>query len=425
MAKSKPSPHRSEDPDTPWWLRLFMRQKLKWRIILLIVALPLGVIYLVVTYYPQTMTKVIEQGRTALTSAPTRETSLKVAVFLPSPEGDSSASKDAVAQLEGFNKAFDAFNAGVPEQDRHMFFYDFDRKPVEDFAAHILTKMKEYYTEKDVRVFVITMSSAAVRLKESFKTWRNSIDNVAERPVLICTVASAPGIADIESGILRHYVRSEEEATGLAHYGRWALKLQSAAVLFVTKDMGHQNDPYGEKSRQLFSDEFTLMGGKIVGAFEVDPRGVHALEQVKRAVHKLPSDASGVFLAGYGTMFRETLAALAEVDFKGTVLCTSTISEDDWRPPGIEKLTIVSIEPRRKRGSENAPTFERKIVRFMAYETLIKALDCGRWAHSTPDFIRNWQRGGDGTTDADLQLEYMANGDTQIRLKPVRFPDGD
>lgn len=346
---------------------------------------------------------------------------LRIAVFHPKLNGNRAACLDAQAQREGFDDAFETFDGGVNRSARHFVEYDFYEPDKERFAADTLARMQELYTKHDVRVFIITMSSAVQRIRSDFKAWRDHIAVPGERPLLLCTVASTPGLADIESGILRYYVRTEEEAIGLARYARWARDVESIAVLFVTKEVGKRNDIYGESNRAVFTEEFTTIGGRIAAELEIDPDGHTADRQVRAALASLPPARRGVYVAGYGTMFREALDALVQQRFNGVVFCTSTISEDDWRPAGSDQLDLVTIEPTRRKSARPASGFERKVVRFMARQTLLRALECAKDSRTTADFLRYWQKNSEGGVADELEVEYIANGDTLIKVRPLRF----
>jgi hypothetical protein len=348
-----------------------------------------------------------------------RDCPFNIAVFYPNPRGDRAANKDGVVQKAGFDEAFEMFDGGV--KDTHVYEYEFDVQSKEEFVKPILEKMKILYSEHDVRVFILTMDSASLRIRSDFSAWRDSIENNNEKPLLICTVASAPNIADLKSGILRFYIRSEEESVELARYGFWAKHVTKAAVFFITKEQKKRNDPYGEKSCELFVDEFTALGGKIVGTFEIDHGGRPAPEKVAELIGSSNDSNTAVFVVGYGTMFKATLEELLRQKFAGVILCASTVTEEDWRPKGLELFPTATIEPLRRKGARAPSEFEKNVVRFFAYQTLLKALECAKDARSTPEFIRYWQKESEGGVADILDVESLANGDTVVKIRAVDF----
>src|SRR5205807_420162 len=90
---------------------------------------------------------------------------------------------------------------------------------LDDTPRKLLLEMKELYEKKGSTFFVMTMSGKIAAIREHFKAWHDEcVRNGAREPILIATVASAPDLCDASSGILRWYVRSDEESSVLAEY---------------------------------------------------------------------------------------------------------------------------------------------------------------------------------------------------------------
>ena len=126
------------------------------------------------------------------------------------------------------------------------------------------------------------------------------------------------------------------------------------------------------------------MGGKIIGQYEVDPDGTVAKDQVEALAATSKSLGDGVFDVGYGTMFQASLRALIDKQFRGAVLCASTVTEEEWHPKGLSSLALSTVEPLRWKANGKPPAFEQNIVRFFSYVSLLKALECAKDARSTP-----------------------------------------
>ncbi len=141
-----------------------------------------------------------------------------IQVFLP--KWDDSALKgdfyqDGRVQYEGFKQAdiHDGANISSRLEVKYQPLYEYST------AKEILDLMEQLYKEGST-YFVMTMSGKAGLILDGFKQWHNQIVGTGRNrekrnklaPVLIVTVASAPGLADAENGIVRWYIRSEERA---------------------------------------------------------------------------------------------------------------------------------------------------------------------------------------------------------------------
>jgi hypothetical protein len=326
--------------------------------------------------------------------------------------------QDGVVQKKGFDTA-------LIEADRlpGKLDVDFAYMNSDETAAELLKVMQERYSKEGRTFFVMTMSGKLLRLRAHFKRWHDDcVRNGQREPVLIGTVASAPEIADAPSGILRWYVRSEEESALLATYLRWKKGIDHAAVFYITQTAGQSNDPYGKKGMEVFRDRFVFShSGLPIDAFGVTATSAKTeVEAFLAKYHKASAqtnDHTGVFIVGYGDMVRETLNQLIAQGFDGPIACASTLTEPDWQPRNTNADSrIVTVLPRTSDPQAKLRGDDRNCVFFFAKETLRRVMELTANDPGSRTFIERWKR---DDTKGGLDQESLANGDSVVQLDVV------
>ena len=251
---------------------------------------------------------------------------LKVAVFYPDPMRTGPAYEDGAIQQSGFQTAYDEFAQGsaaavTPAWNPYLLPQDNKNVSLRD---DLLPRMQKLYRD-GYRIFVLTMSVAVQDLRPVFENWRQQLSE-PDAPILISTVASAPDIANRKEGILRFYVRSEEEASELARFAAWRQGLRRLGVFYVTESAKRPN-AYGYGGFTAVSHVFSR---DLQGTIEPHPvlaNGRNATAEVSEFVATAQGRDVGAFVIGYDTMLKETLNALISSGFAGPILTTSTLTE--------------------------------------------------------------------------------------------------
>jgi len=173
-----------------------------------------------------------------------------ICVFLPDSthSSDGAFYQDGAVQKKGFDSAL--LDAEQLPNRLKVVFHEMKR---DDPPDQLLKTMQELYDKDGATFFIMTMSGKVLGVRDHFKNWHNECVRQGRRePILIATVASAPDIADASSGILRWYVRSEEESSLLAEYLRWKEAVDRVAVFFITRTAGLSDDAYGRRGMEVF-----------------------------------------------------------------------------------------------------------------------------------------------------------------------------
>jgi hypothetical protein len=334
-----------------------------------------------------------------------------IAVFVPDEKRvlEGAFYQDGVVQRKGFESAL--LDAEQLPNKLEVSFYDMKR---DDTPNQLLIEMKALYIKQGATYFIMTMSGKVIGLREHFKNWHAECVKQGKRePILIATVASAPNIADASNGILRWYVRSEEESSIIAAYLRWKMAIERAAVFFI-------DDAYGNKGMEVFRNRFKFsLGGLSIEPFPMNTGD--AKREVKRFLDNYHNntdhniDRTGVFVVGYGEMVRETLNELVAQGFEGPIGCASTLTEPDWQPNNlIADNRIVTVLPRLLDPQAKLCGNDRNIVYFFAKETLHRVLALTANDSDSRTFIERWKR--DDNIKSRLEQECLANGDIIVQL---------
>jgi hypothetical protein len=337
-----------------------------------------------------------------------------IKVFLPdwSRGSEGAFYQDGFVQWAGFEQAqLDA----VTLPNRLAVSYEKMKPDVS--PEELLQRMQASY-EEGATFFVMTMSTKVRDLRDHFKKWHDEcVRDKKREPILIVTVASAPDLADGSSGILRWYIRSDEEVAVLAAYARWKLALSDMAIFYITRNAGQENDAYGKYAKDLFQERFEKLGGNNFASFGVTASTVN--EQVAQFVSQYRQTKLqgrlGVFLVGYGDVFRDTLAALIAKGFDGPIACSSTLTEPDWQPQSRSAdARIFTVFPRLRGARGTLLGHDKNVVFFFAKDTLFRVLDVTAADPSSAGFVNRWRRRGESHK---LDHDYLADGDAIIRVE--------
>jgi hypothetical protein len=325
--------------------------------------------------------------------------SLKVAVFYPDPSLKGAPYEDGKVQLQGFQSTSDDY------PDARLETYRF---PAENdnrsFKAELMPKIQDLY-KNGYRIFIVTMSAASTGIKTAFKEWATQYKGNDDAPILIATVASAPGIADAEAGIFRFYVRSQEEASELARYAAWKDGLEKVGVFYV-------DDPYGEGGRDTFNHEFHLDLGRQTENYDVQKSGSNASQRVREFMVRAQTARVGAFVVGYDAMLRETVEDLVKSGFRGPILCSSTLTAPAWQPRvNTDGHEIVTVVPHRDGPHAQA---EDNVVFFFSRITLRRALQCASQSRTAREFTLHWQR--QGNDNGGIEAHHLVDGDAIIPM---------
>lgn len=345
---------------------------------------------------------------------------LPVAILLP--ETDKGLVWDnAKRQQAGFELAFK--DNKVLGENKHYLEFNYKQLISDDPDQTIketLDAIKNWYYKDGIRVFLITMSGAVDRIKPGFTAWSKETDP-RDSPILVATVASAPDIADLEHGVLRHYIRSRDESDVLSTYIESLQPAPNVVGVFYV------NDKYGETAKDIFN---ARLGTEVVDPVVVelaDTEGAIA-EKVKKFIREQNSDKSAVaVIVGYGEMIANTLLSLMDETeliegvtkrFEGPILVVSTFTESTWRPNGLSDDFAKRIHTVGPGTNEDNSEYKGVVFQF-AYMTLDRALQC-KGERGAESFWDCWN--SDLTTDKTnrgkkwADVEFTANGDSHVSL---------
>ena len=358
---------------------------------------------------------------------------------LPSDGVQLAAKDNACRQKEGFDAVFRRRN--VDPESRYYYYFEYANLTNEDMASaeadHALRAIKTLY-ERGVRVFIITMSGAVKKIQPKFEEWADKVDP-RDRPILIATVASAPGIANRERGVLRHYIRSKDEVAVLSTYIESIESTPDVVVFRV-------NDEYGKRARDLFRKRFI----KRTKPYVLDPMPEKEVveDKVKKFIEYSAEKKNPVtVIVGYGKMITSTLESLQarKEDFDGQILVVSTFTEKQWRPESLDgdfAKRIYAVGPvGDENESDEEESDEKGVVYQFSYMTLDRVLqsfetrtkekDCsglkGEGGVRADGFAELfWDCWIDKETTDNLKrtwakVEFTADGDSHVTLKMLEY----
>jgi hypothetical protein len=340
-----------------------------------------------------------------------------VQVFVPDPTRatDGAFYQDGLVQVRGFEKAKQ--DAEALPRCLTVVFQPIKR---EETADELVKRMQVLY-EQGSTYFIMTMSGKVSDIKNHFGNWHAAcVREGRRRPILVATVASAPDLADASKGILRSYIRSDEESALLAQFARWKLACTRVIVFFITRSARQADDTYGRRGMEVFRDRFQALGGSTVVPVAVT--ATTAKGEVERQMG-LPENKDAaqttmaIFVVGYGDMIRNTLSELVSQKFAGPILCASTLTEPDWQPDDKQADNrIFTVLPRLVDPRARLTGDDKNIVFFFAKKTLFRVLELTAQSTDSTTFIARWTA---GEQKPQLDQEYLANGDTIVQLDVV------
>ncbi|WP_116367565.1 hypothetical protein [Parahaliea mediterranea] len=361
-----------------------------------------------------------------------------VAVLLPS-EKALSVRGNMERQREGFLKAWEEnrieprlryyqfpLHSGTQETVTPLPPDPGSAPPLED-VNQLMLQLQAWYDE-GVRVFIVTMSGSALKIRDRFKQWTQAMPD-DEKPILIATVASAPDIADAKHGIFRHYIRSEDESWIFSRYIDQRAAEQDFEVILI-----QIQDTYGDHARRTLIKNGLALKSTIViptTMARADYAAAIRLDfSADDAIQKF------VVVVGYGEMIETTLEVLRHMEEQfdaqqgarliQEVLVVSTFTEPLWQP--TRSLFSRSLYKRVRTLGPVMGDRERRgigVVYQFSLLTLDKAIYCarqqdGEW-HGLQPFGACWEKPDSFASRAarDLSpiIELLANGDTHIPLQ--------
>jgi ABC-type branched-subunit amino acid transport system substrate-binding protein len=348
-----------------------------------------------------------------------------VQVYLPLWDQTISGDfyQDGYIQRLGFDQAIkEAAREGIATN------VNFNKMHQDNTCQTTLDEMKDQY-RKGSRIFVMTMSGKVQEISEGFKKWHNSFTTARSKrraPILIVTVASAPNLADVKSGIVRWYIRSEEESRLLADYLR-ICGYTCAAAFGVTHTDGTTDSAYGREGVKQFCEEFQDIGGTVQPNMRFFTTAKSAKNEVAKFLTRLNHGCrTGIFVVGYGDMVKNTLQELIGGGYEGCIVCTSTLTDRQWQPSesgwNKDRLKIFTITPRLSNPTDNLTGNDRNVVFFFAKKTLLRVLKMTARNLNTTTFLDKWTDGIDAMP-LEPRLEYFKCGDVLVHSHIVSLEE--
>lgn len=351
-------------------------------------------------------------------------------------------------------------------QHVHRFPYPFEKpagdqpcdKPKEEQISDyckIFDQLDEWY-DAGKRIFVVTMSGAALEIRDDFKLWAEGKPQT-DQPVLVATVASAPGIANLEDGVFRHYIRSQDESDVFATFVESLPPLSGSGdrpvfVLYV-------DDKYGIAANRNIKKRLGEAGIKTQGshipvkrALSDEKTGDHCDNGPTKECIELKTEQSVfldsapngdrknrdaiVIIVGYGTIIERLLNALRgelwqHPRYEGEVIVVSTFTEEAWRPQWLDsdemRTQVNTVAPKSPKA--NDLPYTRGVVFQWSYLTLDRALalrnvkGCEN-VREHDEFWHCWANYGEhrGVEDKDIwaEVEFTESGDSRVKLRLLK-----
>ena len=338
-----------------------------------------------------------------------------IQVFLPQwvGETDDDFYQDGVTQMEGFAQG--ESEARVIHQPLKV---DYNPMYENSSGAQLLQCMQKLYEERHSMYFIMTMSSKVEEISAGFKAWHNQCVSANKAPpVLIATVASAPELADVKNGIVRWYIRSDEESRDLANKLD-KLGFASAAAFCITRTPGMCDDRYGKEGFQKFCEYFD---GKVLPGFCFYVTAKTVKAHVKNFLDKIPeTEKCGVFVIGYGDMVKNTLTELITGGYNGCIVCTSTLTDPHWQPPAnvlvmaqAQSTQIFTVLPAP---IDHWVGKNRNVVFLFARKTLMRVLKLTAGQTKTQAFLNKWL---EKDPEETLKQTPQIDGDIEVKVRIV------
>lgn len=350
---------------------------------------------------------------------------LPVAVLLPDKETGLVAD-NAARQWAGFKLALEDNQVELEDLPEYVHHFSYPVQGREQKQA-LIDRLEGWY-QGGKRVFIITMSGAVTAIKTEFIEWAESKPEY-DRPILVATVASAPGVADRKNGVFRHYIRSKDESNVLATYIE-SQNINEVKVFYV-------NDKYGQEAWEILNERLSSLGITI-------PPSPVELSDNEEKIQNLVSDwlrnsmgrKNGVVvIVGYGLMVNRMLEALRNLEirgsrFEGKILVVSTLTEEIWRPSYLGDDSSQSRDPQFANriytvgpGKRDPDAMKNGVVFQFSYLTLDRAIACSQ-SRGIEAFWSCWKNQSTPTSRTGQQwgtVEYMADGDSYVWLQLLQY----
>ena len=342
-----------------------------------------------------------------------------IQIFLPQWDGSNEGDfyQDGVIQKRGFDQGRSEASGIYAGLD-----VDFQATYENSSGRDLLRAMKDLYKDRNSVYFVMTMSTNVEEVREGFIAWRKEcVETGKVPPVLIVTVASAPGLSDFKNGIVRWYICSEEECQFLGNHLD-TLRVKNAAAFCITKHPGVSDDRYGTEGLKQFRKYF---GGSVDVVSFVTAKTAKA--HVQDCLSKWPQkDRMGVFIIGYGDMVKNTLITLIDGGYSGYVACTSTLTDRQWQPPSQilagAKAKIFTVIPRPYDENDDLAGDNGNVVFLFTRKTLLRVIKLTAGNVSPETFIERWMNGDEEEPQKLAQVyDWNRGGDTVVFLKVVEM----
>ena len=334
-----------------------------------------------------------------------------IQVFLPKWDGKNKGDfyEDGAVQWKGFKQA-EKEAKGIPD----ALNVEYNPMYMKTSGRDILKSMQKLYRNKHSLYFVITMSGKVEDVSGEFKAWRKKCAKAGETPpVLIATVASAPGLADYKNGIVRWYIRSDEESQDLANLldNRG---FERAATFCI-------DDQYGKKGLHTFRERFD---GTVPSDLIFHVTAKTAKIHVETFLRKYPQkDWPAVFVIGYGYMVKNTLTELIAGGYDGCIVCTSTITDPQWRPAdkvlASARAKIFTVLPEIRKAARHLDLENSNVVFFFTRKTLLRVLKLTAGNVDTRLFLKSWLNREEEGSEGIVQTIIYPQGDILVQVRVV------
>jgi len=126
----------------------------------------------------------------------------------------------------------------------------------------------------------------------------------------LATVTAAKDFSKENEWTFRDFLLTDQQGPAIAKYAYETLKLRRIAALVV-------NDDYGRDSQKAFSQEFTKLGGTIVGSETIEQKATDARSQLTKLLNAKPE---GIYFIVRDTTLGRCVAQSRELGFKGQVV---------------------------------------------------------------------------------------------------------
>jgi hypothetical protein len=126
----------------------------------------------------------------------------------------------------------------------------------------------------------------------------------------------------------------------------------------------------------------------------------------------------GVCIVGYGNMVTTVINELIKQEFKGIIVCSSTLTEKDWQPRDRSlDNQIFTVLPRFKDLPSSLAQDNKDVVFFFSKETLNRVLNITSSDSDPRNFLDHWQN---QPADTDpFEQNMLVNGDCIINLDVI------